>query len=139
MSEKPRKYKSEIIDRIRKRTTLKTRLKVLNQMGFIDLITELGYREEKMWTDEEDPLLQKLCDLADIHTDRCLKNVKEWKDDGSPKEKIFTEDQVLKLLDECWEAADDYRDQIERIASGRSNFDKPTLPDKEEWIKENLN
>ena len=56
---------------------LKTRLKVLNEMAFIDLITELGYREEKMWSDEEDELLSKLCKLALKHTENILEEIEE--------------------------------------------------------------
>jgi hypothetical protein len=73
------------IDKILKETPLETRLKVLSEMDFITLITELGYREEKFWTPEEDELLGKLCKLAKKHTDSILKEIEEWKKDGSPK------------------------------------------------------
>jgi len=55
---------------------LKTRLKVLNEMAFIDLISELGYREDKMWSDEEDELLSKLCKCALKHTENILEEIK---------------------------------------------------------------
>ena len=67
-----------------KKTPLESRLKVSNQMAFIDLIVALGYRENKMWTDEEDELLQKLCDLAKKHTDAQLKQIIQWEKDGRP-------------------------------------------------------
>ena len=56
-------------------TPLETRIKVLNEMAFINLIVELGYRESKMWTKDEDELLNKLLELADEHTDDILKEI----------------------------------------------------------------
>ena len=56
---------------------LKTRLEVITEMAFIDLISELGYRKDKMWTDEEDKLLSKLCKLALKHTENILEEIEE--------------------------------------------------------------
>ncbi len=53
-------------------------------MAFINLIVELGYREDKMWTDDENELLSKLCGLAQEHTDSILKDIEEWDQDGKP-------------------------------------------------------
>jgi len=50
----------------------------------------------------------------------------------------FTHDEVEKLLNKCWNAADSYREQLERINSGYSNYDKPTKLNKKQWIKKNL-
>lgn len=69
---------SKIIRKIRE-IPLKTRLKVMNEMCFIDLLTELGFREDKMWTDEEDELLSKLCKLAMKHTEDILKEIEQDK------------------------------------------------------------
>lgn len=69
--------KSNILDRIMKRTKLSIKLKVLNEMAFIDLLSELGYRENKGWTSEEDEILQKLMDAAKKHTERQIKEIKE--------------------------------------------------------------
>ena len=71
--------KSEIIERIRKRSPLETKLKVSNEMAFIDLIVELGYREDKAWTDEEDELLSKLMSLANKHTEDQMKIIDDHK------------------------------------------------------------
>lgn len=71
--------KSEIIERIRKRIPLETKLKVANEMAFIDLIVELGYREDKAWTDEEDELLSKLMSLANKHTEDQMKIIDDHK------------------------------------------------------------
>lgn len=68
---------NNLINKIRKRTKLKTKLKVLNEMAFIDLLSILGYREEKMWTPDEDEKLQKLMDYAKKHTDLQMNEIKE--------------------------------------------------------------
>ncbi len=57
-------YSLELIDSIREETSLETRLKVLNEMFFINLLSELGYREDKMWTSDENEMLEKICNLA---------------------------------------------------------------------------
>lgn len=75
---------SEIFEKLVKEIPLATRLKVANEMAFIDLIVELGYRKDKMWTDEENELLGKLCGLAQVHTDRILKDIEGWEADGKP-------------------------------------------------------
>ena len=55
-------------------------------MAFITLLSEVGFRENKVWSDEEDELLTKLCDLALKHTKHQLEQIKEWEKDGRPKE-----------------------------------------------------
>lgn len=64
---------------------LKTRLKVLNEIGFINLIHDLGYRESKMWGEEEDPILEKLLLNAESHTEQIIEAIREWIVDGSPE------------------------------------------------------
>ena len=78
------KKSKNLIREITKNIPLKTRIEVSNEMAFINLITELGYREDKMWTDDENELLSKLCVLAQEHTDSILKDIEEWKKDGKP-------------------------------------------------------
>lgn len=56
---------------------LETTLRVLNEMAFINLIVELGYRESKMWTEDEHELLNKLLKLANEHTDDILKEIEK--------------------------------------------------------------
>lgn len=70
------------IKKILKETPLKTRLEVSNQMAFISLLTELGYREDKMWTNEEGDLLKKLCQSAKKHTQHQLRQIEKWEKDG---------------------------------------------------------
>ncbi len=73
------------IREICKRISLANRIKVLSEMDFISLLTELGYREEKSWGPEEDEILRKLCELAQKHTEEIFKTIDEWKQDGSPE------------------------------------------------------
>ncbi len=63
---------------------LEIRLKVANEMAFISLLSTLGFRENKMWTDDEDELLSKLIEAAKKHTNDQLKCIKKWKEDGEP-------------------------------------------------------
>jgi hypothetical protein len=59
-------------------TPLDVRLNVINQIAFINLITELGYREDKYWTPEEDEILDKLCKLSYKHTTDILREIEEF-------------------------------------------------------------
>lgn len=68
-----------LIEKIQNRTTLKTKIKVLNEIAFINLIVELGYREDKMWTDEENELLSKIIILAKKHTNNIIKEINNKK------------------------------------------------------------
>lgn len=78
------KKSKNLISKIAKNVSLKSRIRVSNEMAFINLIIELGYREDKMWTDDENELLGKLCGLAQEHTDSILKDIEEWEKDGKP-------------------------------------------------------
>lgn len=64
--------KSDIIQKILDRIPIETKIKVLNEMTFITLICDLGYREDKMWDKSEDHILNKLMELANKHTDEIL-------------------------------------------------------------------
>lgn len=66
-------------------TPLDTRIRVSTQMAFINLITELGYREDKMWTKDEDELLNKLMNLAEKHTQDILNEINEYNEEHSPR------------------------------------------------------
>ena len=78
-------YRSPIFDRILKSIPLETRFRVSIEMSFIDLLTELGYRENKLWTEEEEEQLRKLCNLAQKLSSELLTEVKEWEEDGRPE------------------------------------------------------
>jgi hypothetical protein len=73
-----------MISKILKEVPLETRLNIANRMVFVDLIIKLGYRKDKVWTNCENELLNKLCGLAQEHTDNILKTIKEWEADGKP-------------------------------------------------------
>lgn len=75
---------SKVLEKIRKETPLKTRLKVSTEMAFINLISELGYRENKMWTEDEDETLNKLCALAKDLANDHIKEFEQWQKDGKP-------------------------------------------------------
>lgn len=53
-----------IINQLYNEMPLKTTLNVSIQLSMITLLTEIGFREEKMWTDEEEPILKILSKLA---------------------------------------------------------------------------
>jgi len=76
--------KSDIISKILKETPLEIRLKVTNEYAFINLITELGFREDKMWADEEGPISEKLFDLAHKLTQEQIETFNRWEQDGKP-------------------------------------------------------
>ena len=76
--------RSKIVEDILKKTPLKTRIKVDIQAAFINLITELGYRESKSWTEDEEPILQKLTDIANQTTDYIMESIDDWERDGKP-------------------------------------------------------
>lgn len=52
--------------------------------------------------------------------------------------RLYTEEEIKKLLKQCWEASYDYTEQVFRINSGLSNFDKPTYLNKNEWINKKI-
>ncbi len=62
------------------------RLKVVNEMAFIDLIWELGYREG-MWTNSEadNAILIKISELAEKHAKHIMEEYAKWERDGKPK------------------------------------------------------
>jgi len=63
---------------------LDVRLNAINEMAFIDLLTELGFRADKMWIEDENDTLEKLCDSAKKATKWQLKEIKRWEKDGRP-------------------------------------------------------
>ena len=91
--------KNELINNLLKSMDLESRLKVDNEFAFIELITLLGYREEKFWTEEEDEILGKLMKFAEVIAKRQVKTIKEWEKDGRPKkEKKMRELYTLEEL-----------------------------------------
>lgn len=58
-------------------TPLDIRIRVTTQIAFINLIHELGYREEKSWGPDEDETLNKLIKLANKHTKDILNEIEK--------------------------------------------------------------
>ncbi len=80
--------RSEIVKKILEETPLEIRLKVSNQMFLIHSLTELGFRENKTWdenNEEDNKLLLKIFDLAREHTKHQIRNIEQWEADGRPK------------------------------------------------------
>ena len=54
-------------------------IKVCIKFAFINLITELGYRENKTWSSDEDENLAKICKYAEDCTKSIEKYIKKSK------------------------------------------------------------
>lgn len=80
-----RKVRSKVLEDILKKTNLETRLKVTNEMIFISLLSDLGYRKDMAWSDADQYILNKLLKIAKSHTENQLLQIKEWEDDGRPE------------------------------------------------------
>jgi hypothetical protein len=75
---------SKIYENLIKECPLETRLTVLNQMIFMDLLTEMGYREDVIWTEAEAENLRILCEAAEKATSEQIETFNKWLADGSP-------------------------------------------------------
>jgi hypothetical protein len=75
------------ISEIYRKMPLRTRLKVTAELAFIDLITELGYRENKPWGEDEEVAREKISSLAESLADNQILEFKEWKESSSKKGK----------------------------------------------------
>lgn len=104
MNSAAEEYTSELIESISKSIDLKSRLQVRTEMAFIELITLLGYREDKMWTDskEDGEMLQKIYDFSVKITEDHLESIKEWEDDGRPNEEDEAELSYFKEWSRYW-------------------------------------
>lgn len=74
----------ELIDDIIKMTPLKIRLRVSCMINLISAITELGYREEKEWSDEDKHILRKIQSIAEQQAERIIEIMNEWESAGKP-------------------------------------------------------
>lgn len=68
-----------VLDRLRKKITLEMRLEASNTAAFIDLITDLGYRESKPWSSDEDDLLNEIVQRANKLAKQQLAEIEKWK------------------------------------------------------------
>jgi len=69
--------KENIISQYYENIPLKTRIQVANEISFINIIHELGYREDKVWTKDDEDILNKILELAAKHTENILKEIRD--------------------------------------------------------------
>jgi len=69
--------RSKLLTKLISEIPLSTSLKVINQMAFIDFLTEMGFREDKMWTDKEDDFLEQLSTFSTKHTEHIIRVLNE--------------------------------------------------------------
>lgn len=75
--------KSKVVERIMAKMPLETELKVSTEMTMMVLLSELGYREDKMWGPDEMDKLIKLNEIAEKLTQRHLEHIDKWIKDGN--------------------------------------------------------
>lgn len=80
MKNKAKQANNSAFHEVLKSTPLKTKIKVINKVAFITLLTKLGLRENKVWEDAENEMLDKLTKFSDRHTKRILKEIKKHKE-----------------------------------------------------------
>ena len=84
---KARKILSNTISELLKETSLETRIKMSCWFMINNLIHESGAREESVW-DETNPkdieMMKLLDDKTRELTEKILRNIKEWEEDGKP-------------------------------------------------------
>lgn len=85
---KARKILSNTINELLKETSLETRIKMSCWFVLNNMIHDSGAREELVW-DESNPrdiqLMRILDDKTKELTDKILKDIKEWEQDGKPE------------------------------------------------------
>jgi len=69
---KVRNYDSSILNELLSECTLENELQILNEFAFINLLSILGFREDKMWTKDEEELYAKLYNASQQHTQDIL-------------------------------------------------------------------
>jgi hypothetical protein len=85
---KARKILSNTINELLKETSLETRIKMSCWFVLNNMIHDSGAREESAWN-ESNPrdieLMRILDDKTKELTDKILKDIKEWEEDGKPE------------------------------------------------------
>ena len=71
--------KEDVIKRLREETSLRVKIKVATEMAFLTLPADLGLREDKAWTSEDDELFDKIISLAHKHSDHIMDLINEKK------------------------------------------------------------
>lgn len=76
---------SNIIERLRKRVPLRTRLKVYNEMMIQSFLIDIGHIPDGYWSDEkEEKYGKEFRRLAGELADRAIEEFEEWEKDGRP-------------------------------------------------------
>lgn len=55
----------KLIEKLMNEIPLSTHLTVSIQLAMIDLLSSVGFRENEMWTDDEEDVLSIICDSAE--------------------------------------------------------------------------
>ena len=77
---------SDIIDRLRKRIPLKTRIKVHNEMLIQSYLIDHGFIPDGYWDDEKEEKYGKhFRALAEKMADNAIEEFNDWEKDGRPK------------------------------------------------------
>jgi hypothetical protein len=78
---------SDIIERLRKKIPLKTRLSILNEMMIQSFLIDIGHIPDGYWTDEkEEKYGKEFRALAKKMANAEISEFKEWEKDGRPKD-----------------------------------------------------
>ena len=78
---------SDIIERLRKKVTLKIRLKVINEMLIQSFLIDIGYIPDGYWSDEkEEKYGTEFRAFASKLTDAQIEEITNWEKDGRPKD-----------------------------------------------------
>ncbi len=76
----------DIIERLRKKTTLRIRLKVHNEMLIQNYLVDNGYIPDGYWSDEKEEKYGSFRELAVKMADMAIDEMNEWEKDGRPNE-----------------------------------------------------
>ena len=70
--------RSKVVDELLKEISLEDHIKTVCEMAFIDLLSDLGYREDEAWTDDEDELLSSLIDSAHNLASSIMQEIRDY-------------------------------------------------------------
>ena len=83
--EKARVVHSKIIEDIRKRTPLKTRLNVSNEMLIQSYLVDQKFIPDGFWSDEKEKMYGHFRKFAKELSQVQIKEFKQWEKDGRPE------------------------------------------------------
>lgn len=78
---------SNIIEKYRKKISLRIRLKVLNEMMIQSFLIDIGHIPDGYWSDErEEQYGKEFRAFAKKLTDAQIEEINDWEKDGRPKD-----------------------------------------------------